>query len=90
MEQNVFKLYDAKAKDLFLKEISKFSWYHCSKIELYKKVWKMEAKWKAFNQCKHFGGGSYMFISTSEIGYLTLCYLSMTWLNWSLKFYTGL
>ena len=21
------------------------------------KVWKMEAKWKAFNQCKHFGGG---------------------------------
>ena len=33
------------------------------------KVWKMEAKWKAFNQCKHFGGVSYMFISTSEIGH---------------------
>ena len=21
------------------------------------KVWEMEAKWKTFNQCKHFGGG---------------------------------
>ena len=54
------------------------------------KVWKMEAKWKAFNQCKYFGEGSYMFISTSEIGHLTLCYLCMTWLNWSLKLHATL
>ena len=53
-----------------------------------KKVWKMEAKWKAFNLCKHFSDGSYMFISTSEISLLTSCYLCMTWLNWSLKFHT--
>ena len=26
------------------------------------KVWKMEAKWKVFNHCKHFGEESYMFI----------------------------
>ena len=29
-----------------------------------------------------------MFISTSEIGYLTSCYMCMIWLNWSLKFHT--
>ena len=27
-----------------------------------------------------------MFISSSEIGHLTSCYLCMTWLNWSLSF----
>ena len=31
-----------------------------------------------------------MFISTSEIGHLTSCYLCMTWLNWSLNLHTRL
>ena len=34
-------------------------------------------KWKSNEKlsikCKHFGEESYMFISTSEIGHLTLC-----------------
>ena len=34
-------------------------------------------KWKPNEKlsikCKHFGGGSYMFISTSKIGQLTSC-----------------
>ena len=42
------------------------------------KAWKMEAKWKAFNLCKHFSEGSYMFISISEIGHLISSYLCMT------------
>ena len=54
------------------------------------KVWKMEAKWKTFNQCKHFGEESYTFISIHEIGLLTSCYLCMTWLNWSLKLHATL
>ena len=35
-------------------------------VVLIKKYEKKEAKWKDFNQCKHFVGGLYMFISTSE------------------------
>ena len=45
------------------------------------KVWKVEAKWKAFNQCKHIGGGSYMFISNSDVGHLTSC-ASCVRLDW--------
>jgi len=35
VDQIVFKMYDAKAKGLFFKDISKISWHYCSKIELY-------------------------------------------------------
>ena len=42
------------------------------------KVWKVEAKWKAFNQCKHLCEGSHTCISTSEISHLTSCYTCMT------------
>ena len=40
----------------------------------------MEAKWKAFYQCKYFGEESYMFISISEIGHWlgVIC----VWLDW--------
>ena len=53
------------------------------------KVWKMEAKWKVFNQCKHFGEESYTFISIHEIGLLTSCYLCMNY-HWSFMLDYGL
>ena len=85
-------MYDIKAKGLFFKEISKKFMTSLLKnwVVLIKKYEKNEVKWKAFNQCKHFGEGSYIFISASEIGHLTLCYSCMTWLNWSLKLHTRL
>ena len=74
-----------------LKKFEKFHGIVAQKLGcIDKKVWKMEAKWNSFNLYKHFSEGSYMFISTSEIGHLTSCYLYMTWLNWSLKLHTRL
>ena len=80
-----------KPKAYSSKKYQKFHGIVAQKLScIDKKVWKMETKWIAFNLCKHFNEGSYMFISTSEIGLLTSCYLCMTWLNWSLKFHTRL
>ena len=63
-----------KQKAYSSKKYKKFRGIATQKLScIDQKVWKMEAKWKALNQCKHFGGESYMFISTSEIGHLTLC-----------------
>ena len=77
MKQNCVKIYSAKAKGLLVKEISKVNGIVSQKIEF---IDQKHKKWrpneKLSIKCKHFsggGGGSYMFISTSEIGHLTLC-----------------
>ena len=63
----------SKLKAYSSKKYKKFHSIVAKKLSCFdEKVWKMKAKWKAFNQCKNFGGGSYMFISTNEIGHLTL------------------
>ena len=67
-------MYGAKAKGLFIKEISKVHGVVSQEFELY---WSKHEKWKPNEKlsiiCKHIGEGSYMFISTSEIGHLTSC-----------------
>ena len=72
----------------YLSKISKRLWHRFSKIwvvfdQKYEK-WKLDKKFSI--KCWHMGKGSYMFISISEIGHLSLYQLCMTWLNWSLKF----
>ena len=63
----------SKLKAYSSKKYKKFHSIVAQKLSCFdQKVWKMKAKWKVFNQYKHFGGGSYKFISTSEIGHLTL------------------
>ena len=63
-----------KPKAYLSKKYKKFHGIVAKKLScIDQKVWKVKAKWKTFNQCKHLGGGSYMFISTSEIGHLTSC-----------------
>ena len=80
-----------KPKAYSSKKYKKFHGIDAQKLRcIDQKVWKMEAKWKAFNQCKHFGEESYTLISISNIGHLTSCFLCMTWLNWSLKIYARL
>ena len=80
-----------KPKAYSLKKYKKFHDIVAKKLSCIDlKVWKMESKWKAFNQCKHLGEESHMFISNSEIGHLTSCYLCMTWLNWLLKLHIRL
>ena len=63
----------AKAKGLFVKNIKKFMALFLKKLimsnQKYEK-WKPNEKFSI--KCKHIGEGSYMFISTSEIGHLTL------------------
>ena len=81
-------MYGAEAKSLFVKNTSKSSWHHFSKIWVvfYQKYEKWKPNEKLSIKCKHFGEGSYMFISISEIGHLTSYYLCMTWLNWHWSF----
>ena len=91
VEQIVFKLYNAKTKGLFFqRNIKNFMASMLKNWVVLIKVWKMKAKWKAFNQCKHFSGEPYTFISTSKISHLTSCYMCITWLNWLLKLHARL
>ena len=79
MEQNVFICMMPKPKAYSSMKYKEFHGINAQKLScIDKKEWNMEAKWKDFNHCKHFGEESYMFISTSEIGHLTSCYLCMT------------
>ena len=79
MEQNVFICMMPKPKAYSSMKYKKFYGIDAQKLSFIdQKVWKMKAKWKAFNQCKCFGEESYMFISISEIGLLTSCYLCIT------------
>ena len=49
VEQKCIQLYDSKAKGLFIKDISKISWHHFSKIELYRsKSMKNGSQMKSF------------------------------------------
>ena len=66
-------MYDAKAKGLFIKDISKSSWDCFSRIWVVsdQKYERRQPNEKLSIKCKHIGEGSYMFISTSEIGHLT-------------------
>ena len=73
MKQICIKIYGAKAKGLFVKNISKSSWHHFSRIWVVfdQKFEKWKPNGKLSIICKHIGKGSYMFISTSEISHLT-------------------
>ena len=67
-------MYGAKKKGSIVKNSSKILWHRFSKIwvvfdQKYEK-WKPNEKLSI--NCKHISEGSYMFISTSEIGHLTL------------------
>ena len=68
--------------------------FHKKKISWHRFSYQKYDKWKPNEKlpinCKHMSEGSYMFISTNEIGHLTLYELCMTWLNWSLKLHTRL
>ena len=85
---------DAKTKGLFLKK--NFKNFMASLLKNWDVLIKKYKKWKpneklSINVNTLIGeGGTYILMSTSEIGYLTLCYLCMTWLNWSLKVYSRL
>ena len=80
-----------KSKANSSKKYKKFHGVDVQKLScIDQKLWEMEAKWKTFNQSKHFDEESYTFIYASEISHLTSCYICMTWLNWLLKFHAKL
>ena len=63
-----------KPKAYSSKEYQKFQGINAQKLNCVDQIMKkkkFEAKWKIFNQCKHFGEESYIFISIHEIGLLT-------------------
>ena len=61
-----------KLKSYSSKKYKKFHGIDAQKLSC------IDKSMKNGSQCKHFGEESYMFISTSEIGHLTSCYLCMT------------
>ena len=74
MEQIFIEMYGAKAKGLIVKVFPKCLWIRFSKIRVvffYQKYEKWKSNKKLSINCNHIGEGSFMFISTSEIGQLT-------------------
>ena len=80
VEQICIKMYSAKAKRLihqrYIKNI--MASLLKNRIVQIKKYEKWKPNEKLSIKCKNFGGGSYMFISTNEIGHLASCQLCMT------------
>ena len=73
------KMYDLKAKDLFFKEISNISCIDAQKLScIDQKVWKIEAKWKAFNHTLVRGH----ICSFLLVRYVTWLHAICVWLNW--------
>ena len=73
MEQIVLKCMVPKPKAYLSKKYQKFYGIVSQEFELYLiKSMKNGSQMTSFqSKCKHIGEGSYMFISTSEIGHFT-------------------
>ena len=74
MSKYVFEMYGAKDKGYSSKKYQNFHGSTSQKLScIDQKYEKWKPNEKLSIKCKHFDEGSYMFISTSEIGHLTSC-----------------